>query len=49
MTTRFDVRFLEEANQFLDKLDEKAKDKVIYNIHKARMINENEKFENLYA
>ncbi len=26
MTARFDVRFLEEANQFLDNLDEKAKD-----------------------
>lgn len=47
MTIRFDVRFLEEANQFLENLDEKAKEKIIYNIHKARMINDNELFKKL--
>jgi phage-related protein len=38
MTEKFQVQFLEEAAQFLDSLDEKARDKVIYNIQKAERI-----------
>jgi hypothetical protein len=34
MTEKFQVRFLEEAAEFPDSLDEKARDKVIYNIQK---------------
>jgi phage-related protein len=32
----FQVKFLEEAVNFLDSLDTKARSKIIYNIHKAR-------------
>lgn len=47
MTEKFHVQFLEEASEFLDSLDEKARDKVIYNIQKARFSNDNELFKNL--
>ncbi|MEI6577409.1 MAG: hypothetical protein WCO63_14630 [Bacteroidota bacterium] len=36
MTERFTVKFLEEASAFLDDLDEKTRDKIIYNVTKAR-------------
>lgn len=44
---KFRVQFLEEAKEFLDKLDEKARDKVIYNIWKARSTNDKELFKKL--
>lgn len=47
MTERFKVQFLEEAAEFLDNLDEKASDKIIYNIHKAQRINDKELFKKL--
>jgi len=47
MTEKFRVQFLEEAAAFLDKLDEKARDKVIYNIHKARVTDDRELFKKL--
>ena len=47
MTEKFQVQFLEEASVFLDSLDEKARDKVIYNIHKARITNDKELFKKL--
>ena len=47
MTEKFQVQFLEEAAEFLDNLDEKARDKVIYNIHKARVSNDKELFGKL--
>ena len=47
MTEKFQVRFLEEAARFLDSLDEKARDKVIYNIQKARFSNDKELFKKL--
>lgn len=47
MTEKFHVQFLEEASEFLDSLDEKARDKVIYNIQKARFSNDNELFKKL--
>ena len=34
MTSKFQVQFLVEAAEFIDKLDEKTRDKVIYNIQK---------------
>jgi hypothetical protein len=33
---KFEVKFLEEAVEFLDLLDEKVRDKIIYNITKAQ-------------
>ncbi len=32
MSGKFQVRFLEEAAEFIDNLDEKARDKIIYNL-----------------
>jgi len=36
MKKRFNVEFLEEALEFIESLDEKARDKVIYNVRKAQ-------------
>ncbi|MBK6962649.1 MAG: type II toxin-antitoxin system RelE/ParE family toxin [Bacteroidales bacterium] len=47
MTEKFQVRLLEEASEFLDSLEEKARDKVIYNIQKARFSNDKELFRKL--
>ena len=47
MNYRFRVDFLEEANEFLYELDEKARDKVLYNIWKARITNDKELFKKL--
>lgn len=47
MKGRFKVQFLIEAAEFIDKLDEKARDKIIYNIQKARIVNDNELFKKL--
>jgi len=44
---RFRVEFLEDASEFLDKLDEKTRDKIFYNIWKARSMNNKELFEKL--
>ena len=44
---KFRVEFLEEAKEFLDKLDEKARDKIVYNIWKARSTNGIELFKKL--
>lgn len=37
---------MEDAKEFLDKLDEKARDKIVYNIWKARSTNDKELFKN---
>ncbi len=47
MIEKFQVQFLEEAAEFIDSLDEKARDKVIYNIQKARLSNDKELFKKL--
>lgn len=47
MIEKFQVQFLEDAAQFLDSLDEKARDKVIYNVTKARFSNDKELFKKL--
>ncbi len=44
---KFKVEFLEEALDFLDSLDEKVRDKIIYNITKARFSNDKELFKKL--
>lgn len=44
---KFRVEFLEDAKQFLDELDEKARDKVYYNIWKARITKDSELFKKL--
>lgn len=47
MAEKFKVKFLEEAAIFLDTLDEKTRDKIIYNINKARFSNDKELFSKL--
>jgi hypothetical protein len=37
MTEKFQVRFLEEAAEFMDSLDEKVREKIYYNIRKAQV------------
>jgi len=46
-TPKFKVEFLEEASEFLDRLDEKVRDKIIYNITKARFSSDKELFKKL--
>ena len=47
MSAKFRVLFLEEAKTFLDNLDEKASDKIIYNIRKAQVSTDKELFKKL--
>ena len=47
MSRKFDVIFLEEAMAFLDKLNEKARDKIIYNIDKTTYLNDPKLFKRL--
>lgn len=47
MTKRFEVKFLEEAKEFLDNLENKPREKVIYNIRKAQLIQDKELFKKL--
>ncbi len=47
MTEKFQVLFLEEAAEFLDKLDVKAREKIYYNIKKAQLTNDRELFKKL--
>lgn len=44
---KFRVVFLEEAKIFMDKLDEKARDKIVFNIWKSRSTNDKELFKKL--
>ena len=44
---KFRVDFLEDAKQFLDGLDEKSRQKIIYNIWKARSTNDKELFKRI--
>ena len=47
MDYRFRVKFFEEAKVFLESLEEKARDKIIYNIWKSRSTNDKELFKKL--
>ncbi len=47
MTGKFQVKFLEDAAEFLENLDEKAREKIYYNIQKARFSNNKELFKKL--
>ncbi len=46
-TPKFNILFLEEAAEFLDNLDEKIRDKIIYNVTKARFSNDKQLFKKL--
>ncbi len=47
MKEKFKVQFLQEAAEFIDKLDKSAKRKIIYNIRKAQVVNDKELFKKL--
>jgi phage-related protein len=47
MDIKFKVLFLEDVKEFLEKLDEKAREKIIYNIRKAQVTNDKELFKKL--
>jgi phage-related protein len=47
MAGKFQVQFLEDAAEFLDNLDEKAREKIYYNIQKARFSSDKELFKKL--
>ena len=49
MKLKFKIQFLEDASEFLDSLDEKAKDKIIYNIYKSQIIDDKELFKKLIS
>jgi len=44
---KFSVKLLEEAKLFLDSVEEKARDKIVYNMNKAKFSNNNELFKKL--
>jgi len=43
---KFRVEILEEAKLFLDSIDEKSREKIIYNIWKAQRTNDKEVLKN---
>lgn len=47
MKPNFDIELLPEAIEFLEQLDDKAREKIYYNIKKAQFINDNELFKKL--
>jgi len=47
MTHRFQVLILAEAEEFLSTLEQSAREKVIYNLRKARSTNDSELFKKL--
>lgn len=44
---KYEVQFLESAKVFLDKLDKKLRDKIIFNIWKSRETNDPQLFKKL--
>lgn len=47
MEEKFKVQFLKEVFDFLDELEEKARDKILFNIDKAKITTDNEVFKKL--
>ncbi len=43
----FKVKFLEEAKLFLDSLDDKPRDKIVYNIWKSKSVKDDELLKKL--
>jgi len=49
MKQRFSVEFLPEAVEFMNILDDKAREKIYFNIKKAQFISDSELFKKLNA
>ncbi|MGO1585167.1 type II toxin-antitoxin system RelE/ParE family toxin [Mesonia sp.] len=47
MIEKFNVEFLEQVFEFLDKLDKKAREKILFNIDKAKVKTDNALFKKL--
>lgn len=47
MKAKFEVLFLEQAIEFINNLDEKARKKIFYNIDKSKLINDPKLFKKL--
>ena len=47
MKSKFEVIFLEQAIEFLEKLDDKSRKKIYYNIDKSKLINDPKLFKKL--
>ena len=47
MIEKFKVIFLDNAKSFLDGLDDKAREKILYNIRKSHIVNDPELFKKL--
>jgi phage-related protein len=47
MTSKFEVVFLEQAINFMSKLDAKARKKIYYNLDKAKFENDPKLFKKL--
>jgi hypothetical protein len=47
MNQKFEVVFLEEATEFLDNMDPKAREKILYNITKSSFTNDPKLFKKL--
>lgn len=47
MNPKFKIELLEEVKKFLDGLNEKARDKIIYNMRKSQVVNDNELLKKL--
>jgi phage-related protein len=47
MDFKFDIELLDEVDNFLESLDEKTREKVIYNMWKSRMVNDSDLFKKL--
>ncbi|MBN8684865.1 MAG: type II toxin-antitoxin system RelE/ParE family toxin [Chitinophagales bacterium] len=47
MTKTYDVKFLEPVIEFLDSLEEQERDKILFNITKAKVSNDKELFKKL--
>ncbi|MEW4925740.1 hypothetical protein [Algibacter sp. 2305UL17-15] len=49
MTEKFKVEFLKEVFEFLDGIDKKARNKILFNIDKAKVKTDNTLFKKLTA
>tara|TARA_R110002072_G_scaffold302462_3_gene485467 strand:- start:348 stop:689 length:342 start_codon:yes stop_codon:yes gene_type:complete len=47
MNPKFEVVFLEQAIEFIEKLDRKTRNKILYNIDKSKLVNDPKLFKKL--
>lgn len=47
MKPNFEIELLPEAIEFLEKIEDKSREKIYYNIKKAQFLNDNELFKKL--